>query len=800
MRKLSDLRDIQRHAIAEVLAHPEYMLACQMGFGKSIISLTAIRELLDTFQVNHVLVIAPLLVAEEMWPEEIESWEHTNVLDYEVLTGPPERRENRAKRLPEISIINTENVVWLVDFWGDDWPYDALFIDEISRFKNPAKRTKPTKKAVEKLIEQTLAGLPHDMHPEEREKAVARAAKKAPRNPTRFGALCKVRNRIDRVVGLTGTPAPNGLLDVWSPFYLIDKGERLGKTFSAYRSRWFDSDYMGYKYTLKTGAFDQILERISDVTLSLKTGDYIDLPPVVNNVIKVKFPPKIMKAYKKFEKELLWEEHDIEAVNNGVLTGKMLQLCIAKGTEVLCQRGWVPIEQVNSEDKVWDGVEFVSTDGVKYNGYSNVTSCFGVNMTRGHKVLTNHGWQTAEEILDADASERPYRADVWLPDGDVPRGTFQAQDSNVEVPVCLWQGSRAAEHVAEKQESRQAEIVRLPPGGDANRGMGRPRHDTSAPLGDMERHAQSLPQPQGQGLPQLWRTGNRCVRCLVRLFSRILGRHEGRLPGRLDARPEGQQQGLFETELSLDHGSCSAAKHSIQSQDRHPLGGDHRGGGRRAYRAEADNDLRQDIPGLGREGGTETSNEKVQVFDLINCGPRNRFVVRGEEDPLIVHNCNGSIYDEQGEAQEIHTLKLDALDRVIEEANGAPVLVAYSYRFDLEKLRKKYPKAEVVGEAENMQKRWNNGEISILLASPQSAGHGLNLQKGGFITVWYGLCWSLEYYQQLNKRLHRPGQENTVFIHHIIAEGTVDERVMEVLAEKDATQDRLIEATKYVDP
>lgn len=193
-----------------------------------------------------------------------------------------------------------------------------------------------------------------------------------------------------------------------------------------------------------------------------------------------------------------------------------------------------------------------------------------------------------------------------------------------------------------------------------------------------------------------------------------------------------------------------------------------------------------------------TARSEVKVYDLVDCGPRNRFVVRGADGCVIVHNCNGSVYDEDGEVVEIHSLKLEALDRVIEEANGAPVLVAYSFQFDLEKLRKRYPKAEVVGEAKNLQKRWNNGEIPLLLAHPASAGHGLNLQYGGCITVWYGLNWSLELYQQLNKRLHRPGQKETVVIHHIVAEGTVDERVMEVLPEKDATQDALVEATKYV--
>ena len=164
---------------------------------------------------------------------------------------------------------------------------------------------------------------------------------------------------------------------------------------------------------------------------------------------------------------------------------------------------------------------------------------------------------------------------------------------------------------------------------------------------------------------------------------------------------------------------------------------------------------------------------------------------------MIVHNCNGAVYDEDGEVHEIHSLKLDALDRVIEEAAGAPVLVAYSFQFDLEKLKKRYPQAEVAGTADNLQKRWNAGEIPILLAHPASAGHGLNLQHGGCITVWYGLTWSLEFYQQLNKRLHRPGQKETVIIHHIIAEGTKDEVVMGILPQKDALQDMLIEATCY---
>lgn len=485
MRKYEDLRHIQRVSIQHIVKNEGSMLALAMGFGKSIISLTAVRELLDTFQSNHVLVIAPKLVAEEVWPEEIESWEHVSCLSYEVLTGPPEQREQRARRLPEVSIVNVENVVWLVEFWGDNWPYDTVIIDEISRFKNPAKKTKPTKTVVEKCITETLASLPADMPEIDKEIEVAKALKKVQRNLTRFGALSSVRGYIDRVVGLTGTPAPNGLLDLWSQYYLLDRGDRLGSNIHAYQSRFFQRDHSGFKYVPRPGSFERIVERISDITISMKTEDYVDMPPIINNVIKVTLPPKVLKQYKEFVKTLNWEEHDIEAVNAGVLTQKSLQAA------------------------------------------------------------------------------------------------------------------------------------------------------------------------------------------------------------------------------------------------------------------------------------------------------------------------NGSLYLEDGSSVEIHSMKMEALDCIIEEAAGAPVLVAYSYQFDLEKLRKKYPHAEVIGEAENVQKRWNNGEIQLLLAHPASAGHGLNLQHGGSIMVWYGLNWSLELYQQMNKRLHRPGQKETVVIHHIVAEDTVDERVMKVLPEKDATQDALIEATKY---
>lgn len=796
-RRYEDLRHIQHVAAEFVVNNPAAMLGLSMGLGKTVSTLTAIRYLLDTFQVTHVLVIAPKLVADETWPEEIETWEHTRVLDYEVLTGPAEQRANRARRLTEVTIINTENVTWLVDFWGDDWPYDMVCIDEISRFKNPAKKTKPTKNAIDAIVKETLAALPKGTSDEDKEVAVARAAKRAKRNPTRFGALSSVRGRVDWVVGLTGTMAPNGLLDIWSQYYLLDRGERLLTSFNKYRNRYFEGDYMGFKYALRPGAFEAIVDRVKDITLSMKTEDYVDLPPVVSNVIKVHLPPKVMAQYKKFEETLLLEDHDIEAVNNGVLTGKLLQLCIAEGTEVLCERGWVPIEKVSAEDRVWDGVEYVSTKGVKYNGKSKVVTCYGVKMTEDHKVLTTAGWRSAKEVLNGYAVEGLDRAEVRVPDGCDTGRLRKKQSCDLEMPLRVRQGGCAPEYVTQEQEPRAEEIMRVPSRGDVSGGLGYARYDGRTSLGDMARHAETVPQPKGQRLSQLRRARDRYARCLVRVLRCILGRGEVRVQGRPIFGPDRQQSRIQQRKLPLGHSQGPTTQHQGEPHYSDSLGGYYGGRSCRKERSETHHDIREDIQGVAGSTASRSTDEEIKVYDLIDCGPRNRFVVRGEDGLLIVHNCNGSVYDEDGNVIEIHDKKLEALDSVIEEAAGQPVLVAYSFQFDLEKLRKKYPKAEVAGEAPNLQKRWNNGEIPILLAYPGSVGHGLNLQYGGCITVWYGLNWSLELYQQLNTRLHRPGQTETVFIHHIVAAGTVDERVMEVLPNKAATQNALIEATLY---
>jgi SNF2 family DNA or RNA helicase len=446
MRQRSDLRNYQRFMADRIVSQPAILLAAEMGTGKSAAVLTAARELLDEFVIRKVLIVAPLRVATETWPDEIAAWKHTRVLSYSVLVGSAAERARAARENTEIHIINRENLPWLWKHWGDRWPYDMVVWDESSGLKAWKKRTKL-------------------------------------RAFTRFGAMAAARKLVHRVVLLTGTPAPNGLHDLGGQAYILDQGERLGRSRSAFESRWFDKDYMGYELTPKPNAEREIMGLLSDVMFGLKAEDYIELPPVISNIIPVRLPDKVMREYRDFERTMVSEAHNVEAVSRGVLTNKLLQFA------------------------------------------------------------------------------------------------------------------------------------------------------------------------------------------------------------------------------------------------------------------------------------------------------------------------QGAMYREDKSVVEIHDLKLDALERVVEEAAGQSLLVAYSYRFDLARIRKKYPRAVVFDESPNVVKDWNAGKIRIMLCHPASMGHGLNLQFGGHIACWYGLTWSLELYQQLNARLPRPGQKHhCVFIHHIVAQGTADEDVLAVLAKKDATQRAVHEA------
>jgi SNF2 family DNA or RNA helicase len=439
-----DLHSYQRKAVDFILSEERCMLALEMGLGKSVSTLTAICDMLDGFTASKVLVIAPLRVANSVWAQETRLWEHLNHLRVSVCTGPEKARRAALSVDADVYVINRENVMWLAQNYGKNWPFDTVVIDESSSFKNSSSK--------------------------------------------RFKALRKMLPQIERMVLLTGTPSPNGLMDLWSQMYLIDYGERLGRTLTGYKQRFFEPDFMGYKFSLRSGADETIHRLVSDKVIHMSADDYLDLPDRIDIVQRVNMPASAMSDYKDFERTMLAELDDgetVEATTAAVLANKLLQ----------------------------------------------------------------------------------------------------------------WS--------------------------------------------------------------------------------------------------------------------------------------------------------------------------------------------------------NGAMYtDQNGNWSETHVAKLDALAEIIEDNPGENILVAYNYQSDLARLLKRFPQAKQLDKKQETIDAWNRGETPLLLAHPASAGHGLNLQKGGALCVWFGLNWSLEYYQQFNARLHRQGQDRPVRIAHIVCEGTIDERVLSVLRDKDAVQGNLLSALK----
>lgn len=282
----------QQHCIEQILKVKKLGLFLDMGLGKTVTTLTAVKELkYNRFQVRWVLIIAPKKVAEGTWTKEAAKWDHTKMLRVSPVLGSQTKRIRALNTPSDLYIINRENVVWLVDYYRNAWPFDMVVVDESSSFKSHSAK--------------------------------------------RFKALASVGSYIDRLVELTGTPSPNGLDDLWAQVFLLDGGERLGKRYTQFRERYFQPDKRGadgmiYSYEVKPGSEGSILERISDICISMKAEDYLQLPDITYHEIPVELDSKASKAYYEMEREMVLalpeDEEEISVTSAAALSNKLLQL------------------------------------------------------------------------------------------------------------------------------------------------------------------------------------------------------------------------------------------------------------------------------------------------------------------------------------------------------------------------------------------------------------------------------------------------------------------------------------------
>lgn len=281
--------EYQQYATDFIIKNPTAAVFLEMGLGKSVITLTAILELcLERFEVGRVLVIAPLRVARDTWPTEIQKWDHLKDLTYSVAVGTASERRAALRQKTFVHIINRENVQWLIEDSGIPWQYDMVVIDELSSFKSHQSK--------------------------------------------RFKSLMKARPGVRRMVGLTGTPSSNGLMDLWAEFRVLDMGKRLGRFITHYREQFFEPDRRNgmqvFSYKPRDGAEREIYRRIGDISISMRSADYLKMPECVMNTVPVRLDSQEFEIYEAMESKMVTELDgvEIDAVNAAALTGKLCQL------------------------------------------------------------------------------------------------------------------------------------------------------------------------------------------------------------------------------------------------------------------------------------------------------------------------------------------------------------------------------------------------------------------------------------------------------------------------------------------
>ena len=310
--------EYQEYATNFIFEHPIAAVLLDMGLGKSVITLTAIEKLMhDTFEISKVLVIAPLRVATNTWPSEIRKWDHLHDLAYSVAVGTEAERKAALMAKADIYIINRENVQWLIEKSGIPFDFDMMVIDELSSFKsNQAKR---------------------------------------------FKCLIKVRPRVKRIVGLTGTPSSNGLMDLWAEFRLLDMGQRLGRYIGQYRRTYFMPDKRNgdiiYSYKPLPGAEEAIYKKIGDITISMRSKDYLKMPKCVINEVPVRMAPHQAELYERLKQEMIisMKGKEIDAANAAALSGKLLQMANGAVYDDMGEPLFIHDEKLNALEDLIEG-------------------------------------------------------------------------------------------------------------------------------------------------------------------------------------------------------------------------------------------------------------------------------------------------------------------------------------------------------------------------------------------------------------------------------------------------------------
>lgn len=741
--------------------NPRAFVLNGMGSGKTLSVLWAYHFLRSLGLIRRMLVISPLSTLERAWGDEI--FKHFPDLSFAVLHGTRERRHKLLANDFDIYIINHDGIksTQTIELLRDREGLDLIVVDELASFRNSQTERW---KALNLLINGD--------------------------KKTGYG-------RKEWAWGLTGTPTPNGPTDAWAQVRAINPPNAKGY-FGAFRDTvMMPQGPFGWK--MRDGALE-VVKQMMQPAVRFSREECIDLPPTTYVTREAPLTPEQKKAFDTMMRQLK-TEHDggeITAVNEAVKLSKLLQICCLRyDTNVLTHRGWIEIQHVLPTDRVWDGVEWVSHGGAMLMGNKPVIDCGGVRMTEDHLVLSSVGWLTAKEFNDGHASERFDWSPVRLPDGD-GAGRYEYgenQKSAVALPLRLRTRRGEGEPVSAQQAQDAASTLWV------RARQQDPRHVMYPAVSDMDQHAPALLRPDRQRLGELRGPGNHRLPAVGKLVRSVLERLASRVRANIDLGAHRQQRRLFARELPMGNPTTAVQQQAVEHSDRHPEGQNDSFGGGDSLRSQARNALRSTKPVQVVAG---KSTDHPAVYDILDCGPRNRFVVRSEDGSLrVVHNC-GLAYGTAGHVELPCQPRLELVNEVVEEAEAKVIVfvpLTGALNMVAEYLRKQgHSVATINGETPKTERDRTFKDFQtathprVLVAGAGTMSHGLTLTASNTV-VWYAPVHSLETYEQACARVTRPGQKlNTLIVH--VESTPLERKIYERLQGRGRTQGLLLEMIK----
>lgn len=688
------------------------------GTAKTLSSLWAADFLLQEGLARKVLIIAPLSTLKVVWGKELRH--HLCHRSFEILTGTRQRRIEKLKT-PGVQflIINHDGFNTIQDHLGD---VDVVIYDEITALKSPSSQ--------------------------------------------RFKRF--YRWTLERDVwlwGLTGTPISQSPVDAWTLAKLVGS-KHVPRSFTTFKDLVMNK-VSTFRWVPRPEAMD-ICQKVLQPSIRYSLDECMELPDTVFLEHECPMSPEQIKAFKEMKERAVLLAHDVSAPNMAVVLQKLVQICcIEIDTPVLTATGWKPIQSVTAQDLLWDGEEWVTCSGSVCHGYKPVIRCGGVSMTPDHLVLAARGWTMAQEIDDGDASKGFNRAEVRLPDcaKSGRLNPWRGSVRDMALPLRLRAGGSSKEPVSTSAESAASEELRLPPW-ERNAQDG-----ANQSLWGVGKYAQTLSGPLGQGLEKLRGARDNGLRFVGQFIRRVLGGYEARVFSVADVGTKGQRRPLLPSKLPMGDRSGTGEQSAGERADTNPRRrDDHSRSSERVWAKTYNN-----TQAFGTRKHGHTSASEVEVYDVLSCGPRNRFVVRGSHGELsIVHNC-GVIYGNDGGRVKLdYSGRYDVLKEVIDEI-GDKVIIFVPLRGVqdalLDKLtRDGYDVASVHGDVTGAARNkifddfQNSENVKVLLAHPKVAAHGLTLTRAKDI-IWYAPIYSLESFEQANCRIRRLSTTGKTRIH-----------------------------------